>query len=181
MCQSPRAAHDIVQLLSALVSVLNQSSFCCSVPGPALLVEADRAQLPRCTGTGSAVGSVLNLKCRDSNHCRKRRGGIKAVVLCRGGSFPCISPWLCCAWVCHFCACSFYFPCASVLMLLNLGTVSKWVGATGAPVTHGSLLMSGTVLCYTVWVSSSAHLWDHSLQKILLLLSVDACYWCQQQ
>lgn len=69
MRQLPRAAHDIVQLQSGLLSVLNQSPLSWPVPGPALAIEAGRAQLTclRYTGMGSAEESVLNLKSHKSN------------------------------------------------------------------------------------------------------------------
>lgn len=155
MRQLPRAAHDTVQPQSARVPVLNQSPLC----WPALTIEGDGAQLTRLryTGTGSAVGSVLNLKCHKSNGRRQCRGISKVVVLCQGGSFPCVAPWLCCTCACCFCSCPFCFHCASVLMLLGSGTVFQTSRGYWSTCRPWELVMSGTVLCYMVWCGSAAH------------------------
>lgn len=154
MRQLPRAAHDIVQPQSARVPVLNQSPLC----WPALMIEGDGAQLTclRYTGTGSAVGSVLNLKCHKSNGRRQCRGSSKVVVLCQGGSIPCFAPGL--LRLCLLLLClPFLLPLCFCVDASWFGQFFKWVGATGAPVAHGSWLMSGTVLCYMVRCGSAAH------------------------
>lgn len=103
-------------------------------------------------------GSVLNVKCHKSNSWRQYCGGSKALVLCPEG--PSLALFHLCLLFLHVIVVLFFFfsfCCTPELMLLDLAIVFIWDGTTGAPVAHGSWLMSGTALYYMVWCGWAAH------------------------
>lgn len=155
MCQSPRAAHHTVAAVSSgfpakpVPYLLACSTLCAGRwtwqdPAYVLEVLVTGAQYWMWSATrATAEGSIVEVA---KHWC----------------FVPRVLPWLCFTCVCCFCMWLlffffFSFCCTPELMLLDLAIVFIWDGTTGAPVAHGSWLMSSTALYYMVWCGWAAH------------------------